>query len=279
MESVSELENLFEEGGANALSVFWRLWMTRHHRCSVEELIGSWARGQHPTQNQHTEGKLAPIEEFALVLRWLRGGWTRHVELADWLDLEEDHVGIILHNGVILTATFFAPRFFARNASVLSRKTIIEQHTPVEWRKKFSILHSNSPSLILVSDNTELPCQHSGELPFASMLYSGKQEDYTVKWLPLVTANGIVVERSWVFGGRTEEVLTLQHVLDNSEYLKQLCRDGVRLVLDRGFSRMSETDTIHIVMPPFLNGRRTFTIAEAIIGQVQCTATSNPSDK
>jgi hypothetical protein len=149
VESVSELENLFEEGGANALSVFWRLWMTRHHRCSVEELIGSWARGQHPTQNQHTEGKLAPIEEFALVLRWLRGGWTRHVELADWLDLEEDHVGIILHNGVILTATFFAPRFFARNASVLSRQDNYRTAHTSGMAKKVL----NSPQQFAVTDS------------------------------------------------------------------------------------------------------------------------------
>lgn len=287
LESVAALESLWCDGDdANSLCAYWNRFMTTHERLDTQSLLGAWSSGQFPVHHPRPAHRLLQgLDEFALVLRWLRSN-ERHVQLASQYNLEEDYVGVVLHNGLLLAATFFAPRWFCRDirwagCSAVTGRT--PQHIVEAFRSStgaFSVGSQAAASssaasprrtIVLLTDNTEIVASDSGELPLASVLYSGKLHDHSVKILLITTVDGIIVDCSPAFGGRTSEVFTLHYLFENSKYVKQLIGESqdVHIIADRGFRDVKPVQGVCVHLPAMLNSRTSFFQGEILYNQFE----------
>jgi hypothetical protein len=151
-------------------------------------------------------------------------------------DITTEQMNILLHNGKILCAVFYSPIFFPATVSL---ETVRTQWTPDQLAHLLPRLcpGAERPVALLI-DNTEFECQRSNLLALSHATYSDKISGHSLKLFIVVAANGVILDRSWVFGGRTSETKTMDQAFADSTLLQDLVTQGgdcFAVFADRGF--------------------------------------------
>lgn len=200
------------------------------------------------------------MEEFSLVFAYLHCGHSENY-LASQFSLCTTQLKVILHNGSVLLAVFWA----YHHLRLRSVDEVWNSHTTSHLKEALG-----SPMYVLITDNFEFEIGCPQNLLLNHMAYSQKlSAPGYLKQLVVCYSNGIIACRAPLFGSRASEVAPLEE-LQKRRTNEFSAISSVRLILlfvDRGFRLLHSSALVWC--PSFQAGRPKFQAEEVVIKQVR----------